>query len=78
MPTTVTVSRLVVTAGSNYALLAIFMQVSSSFNRIWLMERLSVDYGSKAKPEFSIYPAPQVATLVIEPYISILCAHTTL
>ena len=33
-----------------------------------LMERLSVDYGKKSKLEFSIYPAPQVATAVVEPY----------
>lgn len=25
-----------------------------------LMERLAVDYGKKAKLEFSVYPAPQV------------------
>lgn len=28
-----------------------------------LMERLSVDYGKKSKLEFSVYPAPQVATV---------------
>ncbi|EFP10544.1 CRE-MEC-12 protein [Caenorhabditis remanei] len=43
-----------------------------------LMERLSVDYGKKAKLEFSIYPAPQVSTAVVEPYNSILTTHTTL
>ena len=43
-----------------------------------LMERLSVDYGKKSKLGFSIYPAPQVATAVVEPYNSTLCAHTTL
>eukprot|EP00069_Balaena_mysticetus_P005761 bmy_18217T0 len=43
-----------------------------------LMERLSVDYGKKSKLEFSIYPAPQVSTAVVEPYNSILTAHTTL
>ena len=43
-----------------------------------LMERLSVDYGKKSKLEFSIYPAPQVATAVVEPYNSILTTHTTL
>ena len=37
-----------------------------------LMERLSVDYGKKSKLEFAIYPAPQVATAVVEPYNSIL------
>ncbi|XP_011230091.2 LOW QUALITY PROTEIN: putative tubulin-like protein alpha-4B [Ailuropoda melanoleuca] len=43
-----------------------------------LMERLSVDYGKKSKLEFSIYPAPQVSTAVVEPYNSILTTHTTL
>ena len=43
-----------------------------------LMERLSVEYGKKSKLEFSIYPAPQVATAVVEPYNSILTTHTTL
>merc|ERR1712062_831993 len=33
-----------------------------------LMERLSVDYGKKSKLEFSVYPAPQVATAVVEHY----------
>merc|ERR1711910_96162 len=37
-----------------------------------LMERLSVDYGKKSKLEFAIYPAPQVATAVVEPYNAIL------
>merc|ERR1712142_1300003 len=43
-----------------------------------LMERLSVDYGKRSKLEFSVYPAPQVSTAVVEPYNSTLCAHTTL
>ncbi|QQP48984.1 Tubulin alpha chain [Caligus rogercresseyi] len=43
-----------------------------------LMERLSVEYGKKSKLEFSVYPAPQVATAVVEPYNSILTTHTTL
>uniref|UniRef100_A0AC35UIP7 Tubulin alpha chain n=1 Tax=Rhabditophanes sp. KR3021 TaxID=114890 RepID=A0AC35UIP7_9BILA len=43
-----------------------------------LMERLSVDFGKKAKLEFSVYPAPQVSTAVVEPYNSILTTHTTL
>lgn len=43
-----------------------------------LMERLSVDYGKKSKLEFCVYPAPQVATSVVEPYNSILTTHTTL
>ncbi|KAH6947454.1 hypothetical protein HPB50_019047 [Hyalomma asiaticum] len=43
-----------------------------------LMDRLSVDYGKKSKLEFSVYPAPQVSTAVVEPYNSILTTHTTL
>merc|ERR1712128_70345 len=43
-----------------------------------LMERLSVDYGKKSKLEFSVYPAPQIATAVVEPYNSVLTTHTTL
>jgi tubulin alpha len=43
-----------------------------------LMERLSVDYGKKSKLEFCVYPAPQNATSVVEPYNSILTTHTTL
>ena len=43
-----------------------------------LMKRLSVDYGKKSKLEFSIYPAYQVSTAVVELYNSILTTHTTL
>ena len=43
-----------------------------------LMERLSVEYGKKSKLEFCVYPAPQNATSVVEPYNSILTTHTTL
>merc|ERR1711945_70034 len=43
-----------------------------------LMERLSVDYGKKSKLEFSVYPAPQVATAVVEPYNTVLCVHSLL
>ncbi|VFV34733.1 alpha 3, partial [Lynx pardinus] len=43
-----------------------------------LMECLFVNYGKKSKLEFSIYPAPQVSTAVVEPYNSILSTHTTL
>ncbi|KAL3063733.1 hypothetical protein OYC64_000131 [Pagothenia borchgrevinki] len=42
------------------------------------MERLSVDYGKKSKLEFSVYPAPQVSTAVVEPYNATLTTHTTL
>lgn len=43
-----------------------------------LMERLSVDYGRRAKLEFAIYPAPQISTAVVEPYNSVSTTHTTL
>ncbi|TPP66779.1 Alpha-tubulin [Fasciola gigantica] len=43
-----------------------------------LMERVSVDYGKKSKLEFSVYPAPQISTCVVEPYNAILNTHTTL
>ena len=43
-----------------------------------LMERLSGDYGKKSKLEFSVYPAPQIATAVVEPYNSVLTTHASM
>ncbi|XP_018397947.1 PREDICTED: tubulin alpha-1 chain-like isoform X1 [Cyphomyrmex costatus] len=43
-----------------------------------LMDRLSMDYGKKAKLEFAIYPSPQISTAVVEPYNAILTTHSTL
>jgi len=43
-----------------------------------LMERLSIDFGKKSKLAFSIYPAPQVSTSIVEPYNAVLYTHTTL
>ena len=43
-----------------------------------LMQRLSVEFGKKSKLEFAIYPAPEVATAVVEPYNAILNTHGTL
>ena len=43
-----------------------------------VMERLTVDYGKKSKLEFSVYPAPQISTAVVEPYNAVLTTHTTL
>jgi tubulin alpha len=43
-----------------------------------LMERLSVEFGKKAKLEFAVYPAPNISSAVVEPYNSILTTHTTL
>ncbi len=43
-----------------------------------LMDKLSVDYGKKSKLEFVIYPAPQMAPAIVEPYNAILTTHTSL
>ncbi|KAF9397816.1 hypothetical protein BGZ94_006190, partial [Podila epigama] len=43
-----------------------------------ILERLAMDYGKKSKLEFAVYPAPEMATSVVEPYNSILTTHTTL
>ncbi|XP_076445472.1 tubulin alpha-1 chain-like isoform X2 [Babylonia areolata] len=43
-----------------------------------LAERLSVDFGKRSKLEVTIYPAPQMATSVVEPYNSVLATHTML
>ncbi|XP_015256022.1 PREDICTED: tubulin alpha chain-like isoform X2 [Cyprinodon variegatus] len=41
-----------------------------------VMERLAVNYGKKARLEFSIYPAPNLSTAVVEPYNTVLATHT--
>lgn len=43
-----------------------------------LAERLSEQYSKNCKLEFSVYPAPQISTSVVEPYNSVLTTHTTL
>ncbi|XP_041364175.1 tubulin alpha-1C chain-like [Gigantopelta aegis] len=43
-----------------------------------VMERLTVEYGKKSKLEFSVYPAPEMSTSVVEPYNSVLTTHNTL
>merc|ERR1711943_171591 len=43
-----------------------------------LLERLSVDYGRKAKILFSVYPSPQCSTAVVEPYNAVLTSHSML
>lgn len=40
-----------------------------------LMERLTMEYGKKAKLEFAVYPAPRISTSVVEPYNSVLTTH---
>jgi tubulin alpha len=37
-----------------------------------LFEHLSVDYGKKSKFVFVIYPAPQISSVVVEPYNAVL------
>ena len=37
-----------------------------------------VDFPKKAKLAFSIYPAPEIATAIVEPYNAVLYTHTTL
>ncbi|MES1913545.1 MAG: hypothetical protein MHM6MM_005734 [Cercozoa sp. M6MM] len=41
-----------------------------------LLERLSEEYGRKSKLEFAIYPSPHISTTIVEPYNSVLCAHS--
>jgi len=43
-----------------------------------LLERLSIDYGKKAKLDFCIYPSPKLSTAAVEPYNSVLSTHTLL
>ena len=43
-----------------------------------LMDKLCVEYAKKAKLEFVIYPAPQMAPAIVEPYNAILTTHTSL
>lgn len=40
-----------------------------------LSSGLSAEYGKKSKLSFNVYPAPQVATAVVEPYNCILSTH---
>ena len=42
-----------------------------------LLDQLSFDFAKKSKLEFVVYPAPQVATAVVEPYNAVLTAHGT-
>lgn len=41
-----------------------------------LLERLSSGFAKKTKLQFSLYPSPKVSTAVVEPYNSVLCAHS--
>ena len=43
-----------------------------------LMDRLNAEFPRKSKLEFVIYPAPQMAPAIVEPYNAILTTHTSL
>ncbi|XP_065087294.1 tubulin alpha-8 chain-like [Ochlerotatus camptorhynchus] len=43
-----------------------------------LMQQITMDFGKKSKLEFAVYPAPRISTAVVEPYNSVLTAHTTM
>lgn len=43
-----------------------------------LLEGLLDDYGKKTKVDFSIYPSPNISTVIVEPYNSVLTTHGTL
>lgn len=43
-----------------------------------LMQRLSGEYLKKSSLQFFIYPAPSISTAVVEPYNTVLTAHSTL
>ena len=42
------------------------------------MDSLVNDFAKKAKLEFVIYPAPQMAPAIVEPYNAVLTTHTSL
>ncbi len=46
--------------------------------RIFSPVRLCLDYAKKAKLEFVIYPAPNMAPALVEPYNAVLTTHTSL
>jgi tubulin alpha len=43
-----------------------------------LTERLASEYGKKCRLQFSVYPAPRIASAVVEPYNAVLTTHGTL
>ena len=43
-----------------------------------LMDRLNAEFPRKSKLEFVVYPAPQMAPAIVEPYNAILTTHTSL
>ncbi|XP_072758847.1 tubulin alpha-2 chain [Anoplolepis gracilipes] len=43
-----------------------------------LLEQLSKDYAKKLKMDFAVYPAPNISTVIVEPYNSVLAMHGTM
>lgn len=43
-----------------------------------MLERLAAEFTKKSKLDFCIYPSPQVATAVVEPYNAVLSTHALL
>ena len=48
----------------------------SGFTSLFL-DKLSMEYGKKSKIGFSIYPSPRISTAIVEPYNSVMFAHST-
>jgi len=43
-----------------------------------LQEQIALDYAKTSKLQFSVYPAPQMGTAVVEPYNTVLTTHKSL
>lgn len=43
-----------------------------------IMDELTQSYPKKSRLQFSIYPAPQISTAVVEPYNAVLTTHMTM
>lgn len=43
-----------------------------------IIERIATEYAKKCRLQFAVYPAPRVATAVVEPFNAVLTTHSTL
>lgn len=43
-----------------------------------IAERLSSEFAKKCRLQYSVYPAPRIASAVVEPYNAVLTTHSTL
>ncbi|CAL1682139.1 unnamed protein product [Lasius platythorax] len=66
---------------SNLSAFIVFRSVGggtgSGFTTL-LLEKLSEDYAKKLKLDFAVYPAPNISTVIVEPYNSVLATHGTM